>query len=955
MSKLPKAYEAKNIDTKWYQFWECCHFFTADAHSDKPAYCIVMPPPNITGALHMGHALVNTLQDVLIRWKRMLGFEVLWLVGTDHAGIATQTVVERHLMATQGKKRTDFERSEFLEHVWQWKKVNESRILDQIKRLGCSCDWSRLRFTMDEGNNQAVRVMFKKLYDQNLIYQGDYLVNWDPVTQTALADDEVEHEERHSFLWHIKYPLSDDSGFVIVATTRPETMCGDVAVAVSASDERYAHLIGKQLRLPIFNRLIPIVAHHSVDPLFGTGAVKVTPAHDPNDYQIGLSLQLPMITMMTPDGRVNAQGGEFEGMLMSEARAAIIERLKKENFLEKTEPHINRVGLSYRSKAVIEPRLSKQWFVRMQGFGKNLKAMISDETLTLIPARWKNTYLHWVDNLRDWCISRQLWWGHRIPVWHHKENPDLMICHDGTDIPTEVAINSADWIQETDVLDTWFSSALWPFSALGWPEETPEFAKFYPNSTLITGHDILFFWVARMLAMGQYATLKMPFSICFLHGLIYGKSYWRQDPAKGVAYVTSEERLAYDLGKAVPTDVFSKWEKMSKSKGNIIDPIEMIDTYGTDAVRMTLCASATDAAQIDLDRRRFEDFKNFANKIWNGARFVILHLQSDELQGSGGLQASQFAQGLDTTLLTLEDHWILATMTQVVKDVNGHLELYEFNQATHKAYDFFWREFCAYYLEIVKPILFSKVGTAAERTNKQKILLIILSQSIRLMHPMAPFITEEIFHLLKEFATNECAKQCDVYTQECTMALQKAACCIAPYPQPLANFENKKDALESFNTIQEVIYTIRNIRGEMQIAPAIASDIYVVGDANDVDWQLIERNQTIITALVRTQKIAVQTTEPELHFACMGTCRKLKIYLAMPKELLQQEYSRLVKEQEKLTQVCLKLTAQLANAEFVSRAPSSLVQQQRSQLKNTQEELTAIKNKLDVLKEDRAE
>lgn len=947
MSDLPKAYEAKTIDTKWYQFWEGHRFFQADPLSPKPSYCIVIPPPNVTGVLHMGHALVNTLQDILIRWKRMQGFEALWVPGTDHAGISTQTVVERHLIRTYGKKRKDYTREEFLAHVWEWKEKSESRIIEQLKRLGSSCDWSRLRFTMDEGNNRAVRTMFKKLFDDGLIYRGDYLVNWDPVTQTALADDEVEYEERQSFLWHIKYPLADGSGFVHIATTRPETMLGDTAVAVAPGDERYTALVGKQIRLPLVNRLIPIIADHHVDPTFGTGVVKVTPAHDPNDYQMGRDHGLPFINIMTPDGCINANGGQFEGLTMAEAREAVVESLRKEGWLEKVEPHINRVGVSYRSKATIEPYLSKQWFVRMEKFAKRLREIVVEGETRLIPSNWESTYFHWIDNLRDWCISRQLWWGHRIPIWYHREDPNRLICYDGADLPEEVRANPDQWIQDPDVLDTWFSSALWPFATLGWPDQTPDLAKFYPNSTLVTGHDILFFWVARMLAMGDYAMGEVPFPESFLHGLIYGKSYWRNRPEGGVLYVTEQERLDYDLGKPVPKDVFSKWEKMSKSKGNIIDPLEMIDQYGTDAVRMALCASATQARQIDLDRRRFEEFKNFANKIWNGARFVLLNLQENEAQGTSGLGAKDFSQGIDESILALEDRWILSTLNRTVQSVNRHLEHYEFDQAALEAYDFFWKEFCAYYVEISKPVLFGKAGTAQERTNKQKLLVIVLCQAIRLMHPMAPFITEELFHILKDQLEGiEIIPHSDPYTRECIQALLSPACIVAPFPQVVRSSDLNPEIDQTFALMEQVIYTIRNIRGEMKLSPGTATDVYIIGQADDPEWQTVQNNALMITALVRTQKIVVETREPSLGFVCTGVYHSLKIILPLPEELLKQELLRLTKEKEKLLISLDKLRTQLANPDFVSKAPAQLIEKQQQQLTQGEKELEEISLKL---------
>lgn len=939
-TELPKAYEAKTTDSKWYQFWEKHRFFSASSSSSKPAYCIVIPPPNVTGVLHMGHALVNTLQDILIRWKRMQGFEALWVPGTDHAGIATQTVVERHLLKTQGKKRKEFSREEFLKHVWDWKEVSEKRILEQLKKMGASCDWSRLRFTMDEGNNKAVRTVFKKMYDAGIIYRGNYLVNWDPVTQTALADDEVEHEERQSFLWHIKYPLADGSGYITIATTRPEVMLGDTAVAVSPNDSRYTKLIGKNVILPLMNRPIPIIADHHVDPQFGTGAVKITPAHDFNDYQIGIRHRLPLINVLTPDGKINENGAHYQGMTAAEAREAIVVELQNQGLLEKAEPYLNRVGVSYRSKATIEPYMSKQWFVRMDEFAPSLQEAVEKGKIKLFPSNWENTYFHWIKNLRDWCISRQLWWGHQIPIWYHKEDPDRMICYAGNDLPPEVKAEPDQWIQDPDVLDTWFSSALWPFATLGWPENTPDLKKFYPNSVLVTGHDILFFWIARMILMGQYVMKKEPFPECFLHGLIYGKSYWRKTSDGGIAYVSDQERLDFDLGnKPVPKDVISKWEKMSKSKGNIIDPLEIIDQYGTDAMRMALCASATQARQIDLDRRRFEEFKNFANKVWNGARFVLMNLE--------GLTAEKFSEGLNESLLNLEDHWILSILNRTVKSVNNRLESYIFDQAALEAYDFFWKEFCAYYVEISKPILFGKSGTTEDRKNKQKLLVIVLNQALRLIHPMAPFITEELFHLLKAgFPNLKELKNVDPYTQESVQALKSEACIVAPYPKVIRESDINPKIDETFSVMEEIIYTIRNIRGEMKLTPGTATDIFIVGPSHDHHLKIVNENQNIISALVRTNKVEIFSNEPQVPFASTGVFHSLKIMIPLPGELIKQEEARLEKEKERLETSIEKVKVQLSNPDFVSRAPKQLIEKHEQQLKQNEKELSEILNKM---------
>lgn len=941
--ELPKAYDAKSVDSKWYQFWNDRGFFSADPDSAKPAYCIVMPPPNVTGALHMGHALVNTLQDILIRWKRMSGFESLWVPGTDHAGISTQTVVERHLMQTVGKKRKDFPREEFLSHVWQWKEEKQHNILNQLKRIGCSCDWQRLRFTMDEGNNRAVRVMFKKLFDQGLIYRGDYLVNWDPVTQTALADDEVEYEERQSFFWHFKYPLKDGTGFVQIATTRPETMLGDTAIAVSPKDPRYTHLIGKTVILPLMDREIPIIADYLVDQEFGTGMVKVTPAHDPNDYQMGLTHKLPFINIMTADGKINNNGGDFEGMTMGEARQAVVAAMQQRGLLEKTEPHTHRVGLSYRSKAVIEPYMSKQWFVRMEGFAAKLRDAVKGDHTQIIPKNWESTYFHWIDNLRDWCISRQLWWGHRIPIWYRRDDPSQMICHDGDGEPEAVRQDPAAWVQDEDVLDTWFSSGLWPFSTLGWPEATLDLKKFYPNAVLVTGHDILFFWVARMMAMGEFAMDQVPFPQVFLHGLIYGKSYWRTLEGGSIAYLGEQERRDYELGKPVPKDVHSKWEKMSKSKGNIIDPLEIIDDYGTDAMRMALCASATQAREIDLDRRRFEEFKNFANKIWNGARFVFMNLEGD-----APLTADEFSQGLDESILGLEDRWILSKLNHTIQSVNDKLGNYMFDQAALEAYDFYWKEFCAYYLEIAKPVLFGKSGTAAERKNKQKLLVIILCQAVRLIHPMAPFISEELFQQLKErFADLPAvASPADPYTAEAMAALKCPACIVAPYPQLVRAADLAPSIEDTFALVENMVYTIRNIRGEMKLPINVATAIHIVGKAGDAHFNIIDNHRHIIAALVKTTGIEMHQDEPSIGFASTGLLDGLKVVIPLPEELLNQEVARLQKEKERLGASVERLRNQLANQEFVANAPKQLVDKQKASLLQTEKELAEVGSKL---------
>ncbi|HEY2811052.1 MAG TPA: valine--tRNA ligase [Rhabdochlamydiaceae bacterium] len=939
MSHLPKSFEAKSIEKKWYQFWEEKHFFRANAHSKKTAYCISIPPPNVTGVLHMGHALVDTLQDVLIRWKRMSGFEALWVPGTDHAGIATQTVVERDLLAKTGKRRIDFSREEFLKHVMAWKEQSQTHILNQIKRLGCSCDWSRLAFTMDPERNKAVRTMFKRLFDAGLIYRGDYLVNWDPLTQTALADDEVEYEERPSFLWYFRYPIEDSHAFITVATTRPETMLGDVAIAVNPTDMRYQELIGKRAILPFMNRPLPIFADPFVDPAFGTGAVKVTPAHDHNDYEMALRHGLPQINIMTPDAKINDKGGVFSGLSMQEARKAVVEEMKKLDLVAKIDPYPLRVGVSYRSKAIIEPFLSKQWFVRMSSFKDALRSAVQDKRVRLIPSSWENTYFHWINNLRDWCISRQLWWGHRIPIWYRKDHPETMICYDGPDEPSEVKADPTGWVQDEDVLDTWFSSSLWPFSILGWPDNTDDLRMFYPNSVLVTGHDILFFWVARMLFMGEFALGKLPFPETFLHGLIYGKSYWRYQKDGSIAYLPSKESLPYDLGQPTPPDIHSKWEKMSKSKGNIIDPIEMIDTYGTDAVRMALCASATHAPQIDLDRRRFEEFKNFANKIWNGARFVF--------QNVDDLDPQALSSGFDKSALALEDRWILSLLNRTIEDVNEHLTSYAFDKAALLSYDFFWKEFCAYYVELSKPVLFGKAGTPALREIKQKILTIVLCALVRLLHPMAPYITEELFQMLKaKFSSARASADVDAYTQSTLKALSAQACIVAPYPQVICREDIDTQIEETFAFLDRIIHAIRTIRAEMQLPPQTPTDLIIQAPEEEPQRILIESNQMLISALVRSSSIAFTQRQEDLPLSASALIENIKIIIPLPKEFKEKEKLRLVKEKDKFIEQQNQLRIQLSNTAFVEKAPPHLVEKLKNSLAAAENGLAEVMQKL---------
>ena len=932
MSSLSKSYDPKQTEEKLYSFWETGGFFKADPTSKKPPFCIVIPPPNVTGALHMGHALVDTIQDVLIRLKRMQGFEALWIPGTDHAGIATQGVVEKMLFAKTGKRRKDFAREEFLDHIWDWKEKSEHQILGQIKQLGCSCDWSRLRFTMDEGCNLAVRTCFKKMFDEKLIYQGDYLVNWDPVTQTALSDDEVEYEERSSFLWHIRYPLENGQGHLIVATTRPETMLGDTAVAVHPEDPRYKGLIGQHIALPLSSRTIPIIADPFVDPTFGSGAVKVTPAHDFNDFEVGFRHHLPMINILTKDAHINEHGGDFAGLVVEEARKKIVEELQKLQLLEKTVPHMLRVGLSYRSKAVLQPYLSKQWFVKMSHFKEKLLSAVREKRVTLVPPHWETTYTHWIENLRDWCISRQLWWGHRIPIWHHTIDPTKILCFDGEGLPPEVAKDPSSWVQDPDVLDTWFSSALWPLSTLGWPHQTNDLKKFYPTAVLVTAHDILFFWVARMIMMGEYLSNEVPFKETFLHGLIYGKSYWKNETDGSITYITGEEKKRYDLGDPLSTGVESKWEKMSKTKGNVIDPLAMISEYGTDAVRFALCSSTTHARQIDLDQRRFEEFKNFANKIWNGARFVMMNIEE--------MTSEQLSSGIDFTLLDLEDKWILSSLNRAIDEITSHFEHYAFDKASNRSYEFFWNDFCSVYVELVKPTLFGKAGTVDQKINKQKILVVLLVNAIRLLHPIAPFITEEVFQNIKTLFPHIHLKKKDPYTEDVIHALLSSACIVAPFPKVHQKQDIDPLIEEDFAFMSELVRSVRNIRTEMQIPPSEKTDLYLVGDGKK--QALAKEHQRILFALTPSAKIVFAEELPNA-FGATGTVGEIKLFIPIPESLKEKERARLKKEEEKLEKLKTNTQARLNNPEFRAGAPKEIIEKLEQTLANTVKQLEEIK------------
>lgn len=936
---LPKSYEAKPTEQKWRDIWKTNNWAKAQAKKGAPSYSIIMPPPNVTGKLHIGHALGQTVQDILIRFKRMSGFDTLWVPGTDHAGIATQSVVERNLMQKEGKRRVDMQRDEFLTHCWNWKNDCESTIIDQIQLLGGSCDWSRYAFTMDEPRSKAVATAFKKLFDKGLIYRGDYLVNWDPVTQTALADDEVEYEERQGSLWHIEYK-TDQGDSIIIATTRPETFLGDVAVAVHPEDERYRALIGQYVTLPLIKRKVPILADSFVDPSFGTGAVKITPAHDHNDYQMALRHQLEMINIMNPDATLNENAGSYKGLRVDQARQKVVEDLKAGGHLVKVDPHTLRVGLSYRSKAVIEPMLSKQWFVKLSAFKKQLREAVESKRVELVPQVWENTYYHWIDNLRDWCISRQLWWGHRIPVWYNK-NDDRILCHDGAGLPPEAQQDPDSWHQDEDVLDTWFSSALWPMTTMGWPEKTEDMQRYFPNSMLVTGHDILFFWVARMILMSELMTGEIPFHKVYLTGLVFAKSYWRQPPGSSVVYVSKEERDAFDLGAPIPKDVHWRWEKMSKSKGNVIDPIEMMETYGADALRLALATSLGDSRQIDLDRRRFEEYKNFSNKLFNGVRFALMNLDQEPILSNG-----DFCKGISKELLNLEDHWILARYQETIEGVNHELESCNFAAAIHRAYSFFWDDFCAYYVEISKPILWSKTGTAQERSLKLQMLILLISGSLRLLHPAAPFITEELFSALKSRMNHlKAGSSTDAMTNEAIEAFQSPSCMASPFPRAFLKADESR--VEAFCLVKEILYKVRQLRGDMKIPPGQATDLHLVMSSTKQDQ--VEKGLHILQALLPLKQIVWQMPDQSSSLCSHSSLEGVDIYVPLPKELAEIERTRLKKNLEQLESNITLLETRLANPEFKTKAPAELIAKQSAQLDAMKEQKTQLEKQISQL------
>ncbi len=873
--ELAKAYEPKAVEDKWYREWEQGGFFHARVPTDKEPYSIVIPPPNITGVLHMGHALNNTLQDILCRWKRMSGYSVLWMPGTDHAGIATQNVVERQL-AAEDTNRHEIGREAFVERVWKWKAESGGKIIDQLKRLGASCDWERERFTMDEGLSTAVREVFVRLYDEGLIYRDNRLINWCPRCHTALSDIEVEHEEQKGSLWYLRYPVVGSDRFLVVATTRPETMLGDTAVAVNPADERYRDLIGGHVVLPLLQRHIPIVADEYVDMEFGTGVVKITPAHDFNDFEVGKRHNLDRINVFDESGIINAAGHQYEGLDRFVARKKILSDLEEAGLLEKIVDHALSVGGCYRCKTVVEPYMSLQWYVQVAPLAEKAIAAVREGRTRIVPLQWENTYFEWMENIRDWCISRQIWWGHRIPAWYCDHCGKVTVSKED---PTACAGCGSDEIrQETDVLDTWFSSALWPFSTMGWPERTEELAVYYPTSCLVTGFDILFFWVARMMMMGLHFMEEVPFRDVYIHALVRD--------AQG--------------------------QKMSKSRGNVIDPLVIIDQYGADAFRFTLAAFAAQGRDIKLAEERIAGYRNFANKIWNASRFTLMNLEDFDPE----------AVHLSELQLSNADRWILFRLNAAARETDEALAGYRFNDAASSLYRFTWSEFCDWYIELVKDDLYK--GSPERKLAARYVLWTVLENLLRLLHPFMPFITEEI-------------------RQSLPGNRPTASIMTAPYPQPRTEWAFAEGAAE-MDLVMETIRGIRNIRGEVEVPPS--REIAAILDCgSDESLHVLKRNEGYIMSLARLSDLAIGKELDNPPDAAVQVAGDVRIVVPLKGLVnVEEEEKRLLKEIAKADKDIDFLAGKLENPDFVGRAPAQVVAKER-------EKLEELSNKKQVLLE----
>ena len=875
MKELEKTYNPSAIEQKLYEKWLNKKYFHAEPNPDKKPFTIVMPPPNITGQLHMGHALDNTMQDILTRYKRMQGYEALWQPGTDHAAIATEVKVIESLKK-QGIEKTDLGRDGFLEKCWDWRKEYGGKIINQLYKLGSSADWDRERFTMDEGCSEAVEDVFIKLYKKGYIYKGSRIINWCPVCQTSISDAEVNHEDQNGFFWHINYPICGEEGrFVEIATTRPETLLGDTAVAVNPEDERYQDLIGKMLKLPLTDREIPVIADSYVDKEFGTGCVKITPAHDPNDFEVGKRHNLPEINIMNDDAAINLPGSKYHGMDRYEARKAMVEDLERLGLLVKTVPHAHAVGIHDRCKTTVEPMIKPQWFVKMEEMAKPAIEALKTGELKFVPESFGKTYLHWLEGIRDWCISRQLWWGHRIPAYYCQECGEITVAAQKPETCPKCGCRHV--IQDEDTLDTWFSSALWPFSTLGWPKQTEDFEYFYPTDVLVTGYDIIFFWVIRMVFSGIEQTGKIPFHTVLIHGLVRD----------------------------------SQGRKMSKSLGNGIDPLEVIDKYGADALRMTLITGNAPGNDMRFYWERVENSRNFANKIWNASRFIMMNAEK--------------APKADAELkdLAMEDKWILSKANALAKEVTDNLERYELGIALQKVYDFVWEEFCDWYIEMVKPRLWSSEDAA--KAAAVWTLKTVLIQSLKLLHPYIPFVTEEIF---------------------CNLQEDEESIMISSWPQYRNewNFPEEEYAVE---TMKEAVRAIRNVRSSMNVPPSKKARVYVVSEKEEI-LDIFKNGMTFFAALGYASQVVIQKDKTGIaEDAVSAVIHQANIYMPFAELVdMEKEVERLRKEEERLEKELARVNGMLNNEKFVSKAPEAKIAQEREKRAKYSQMMEQVKERL---------
>lgn len=869
--ELAKAYNPQEFEDRIYDFWLKGNYFHAEVDKDKKPYTIVMPPPNITGQLHMGHALDETLQDILIRYKRMQGYSALWLPGTDHASIATEAkIVEA--MAKEGLTKEDLGREKFLERAWDWKKEYGGRICDQLKKLGSSCDWERERFTLDEGCSKAVKEVFVKLYEKGLIYRGERIINWCPHCCTSISDAEVEFSEQEGNFWHIRYPIKDSDEYVEIATTRPETLLGDTAVAVNPNDERYKNIVGKMLILPIVGREIPVVADDYVEMDFGTGCVKITPAHDPNDFEVGLRHNLPVINVMDDTAHMNENAGKYQGMDRYECRKAIVKDLEKGGFLVKIEPHVHNVGTCYRCKTTVEPKVSKQWFVKMKPLAEPAIECVKDGRTKFIPERFEKIYFHWMENIKDWCISRQLWWGHRIPAWYCADCGEVIVSRE--EPHTCPKCGSTKLSQDEDTLDTWFSSALWPFSTLGWPDKTPELEYFYPTNTLVTGYDIIFFWVARMIFSACEQMGCPPYDTVFIHGIVRDE--------KGI--------------------------KMSKSLGNGIDPLKVIDQYGADALRFFLATGNSPGNDMRFSEKRVEASRNFANKLWNASRFVHMNIDDFNVE-------NKLPEKLET-----EDKWILNEFNKVTKEINENLEKFELGVAVQKLYDFIWDCYCDWYIELAKSRLQSDEQTAQ---NARQVLVWVLEKTLRLLHPFMPYITEEIWQTLPHEGETIMLSKYPEYDES------------LDFPQAAKEMESVMDAIKA----------IRNRRQEMNVPPSRKAKVYIATKLEDV----FANGSKFICKLASASEVEIGESF-EIEGAVTVVTTDAKIYIPMD-ELVDKaaETARLKKELAATEKLLAQSEGKLNNQGFISKAPEKVVETVKQQAAREREKIAQLKAALKAL------